>query len=491
MHDNENGCPGSRRPLVKRKSVLVAFIVIIMHALGFLTSINALMSTRTAPGTVAWVVTLNTFPYVAVPAYWAFGRTKFQGYVSARREQDSILAEVLTTKLYHVNSFVHNPTPPSDRLQALERLAKMPFLLGNQLDLLIDGNATFQSIFEGIDAAEDYLLVQFYIVRADTLGQELKSRLIHKAHQGVRVFFLYDAIGSYRLPRSFINEMSAAGIHVRRFNSSQGLILPFQINFRNHRKIVVADGKYGWVGGFNVGDEYLGMDARFGDWRDTHLRISGPAVLGLQISFLEDWFWTTGEIPDLEWKPTAAQVANAPVLIFPSGPADRLETASLFMQYLIHTAKRRIWISSPYFVPDEGVMGALKLAALRGVDVRIVIPESPDHLLVYFATYAFLGSILDADIQIYRFQAGFLHGKAFVVDENLAGVGTINLDNRSFRLNFEVTAVVEDNDFTSKVEQMFERDFLRSRKMTAADIHTQPFWFRVVSRAAYLTAPLL
>ena len=484
-------CPAPKCTFVKRKSFLVVFLMIFSHVLGFTTSINALMTTRTAPGTVAWIVSLNTFPYIAVPIYWVFGQSKFQGYVVARREKDTELGLALSTKPIMVQPYVATPSDQWEGVKALERLAKMSFLSGNRPELLIDGEATFKSIFEGIDVAEHYLLVQFYIVRNDELGRELKERLERKAKQGVRVYFLYDAIGSYRLPRSYANELAAAGVEVRRFQSTRSPTNRFQINFRNHRKIVLADGKFGWVGGFNVGDEYLGKDPKTGAWRDTHMLVEGPAVLSLQVSFMEDWYWATDDILDLDWEPKSAKNSDVPVLILPSGPADRFETASLLMQHVIHSASKRVWIASPYFVPDEGVISALKLASLRGVDVRIIIPEMPDHLLVYFAAYAFIESMLDADIEIHRYQEGFLHGKTFLVDDQYSGVGTVNLDNRSFRLNFEVTAVVVDQEFASEMEQMFENDFARSRMMTIMEIIEKPFWFRVASRAAYLTAPLL
>ncbi len=476
---------------IKRKGLLAIFFLVFAQTLGFVSSIDALMSNRTAQGAVAWIVSLNTFPYVAVPAYWVFGRSKFQGYVIARREKDTALGIALSAKMETAASHKAYSQSDEGRLQALKRLAKMPYFKGNRLELLIDGDATFGSIFQGIDGAERYLLVQFYIVRNDHLGRELKRRLEQKAREGVHVYFLYDEIGSYRLPRSYTRELTEAGVQVRPFHSTRGPGNRFQLNFRNHRKIVVADGHRGWVGGFNVGDEYMGKDPKVGPWRDTHLLIEGPAVLGLQISFMEDWYWATDGIPELDWEPRLAQGSDVPILILPSGPADRFDTASLLMQHVIHSAQQRVWIASPYFVPDEGVSAALKLAALRGVDVRILIPEKPDHLLVYFAAYAFIGSMLEAGIEIHRYETGFLHAKTFLVDDAHSGVGTVNLDNRSFRLNFEVIALVEDQAFALEMERMFNEDFAGARKMTLKEILEKPFWFRAVSRAAYLTAPLL
>jgi cardiolipin synthase A/B len=475
----------------RRRWHLLATVLIFAHLVGFASSIDALMSTRTPQGAVAWIVSLNTVPWVAVPAYWVFGRDRFQGYVIARRDVDSALAAALAPKTEELQSHRFEPDTPDKHLYGVETLAKWPMIGGNDVHLLVDGEAAFKDIFDGIETAQRYLLVQFYIVRADGVGLELQRRLIERARAGVAVYFLYDEIGSYRLPAAYLDTLRAAGVRVHRFHSTRGWRNRFQLNFRNHRKIVVADGERAWVGGLNVADEYLGRDARIGPWRDTHLRIEGPAALALQSVFIEDWHWATEEIPDLPWQPVRRTGHGVPVLILPSGPADRFETASLMMQQSIHAAHHRVWIASPYFVPDEGVLGMLKLAALSGVDVRILIPERPDNRLAYYAAYAFVAPLLEAGVRVYRYQAGFLHGKAFVVDDIGGAVGTVNLDNRSFRLNFEVTAMVLDGGFAAELEAMFEADFARSREMTLEDLARLPLWHRVASRAAYLLAPVL
>lgn len=474
----------------RRRRHLLGGFLLLLHGLGLLSSVDALMSTRTAPGAVAWIVSLNTFPYVAVPAYWVFGRSRFQGYVIGRREGESALHRAIGEKLDHLSSRGVTLPSPRSALLAIERLAKIPSVGHNRVELLIDGEAAFRSIFAGIEAAERYLLVQFYIVRYDALGRELKARLVAKARSGVAVHFLYDEIGSYRLPAGYIRELAEAGVRASPFHSTRGSGNRFQLNFRNHRKVVVADGRSGWVGGLNVGDEYLGRDPRVGDWRDTNLRLEGPAALALQLSFLEDWHWATGEILDLDWEPAAAS-GLVPVLVLPSGPADRFETASLMVQQAIHAASRRLWISSPYFVPDEGVLAALKLAAIRGVDVRVLIPERTDNLLTSLAAYAFIGPLLESGVQIYRYGAGFLHGKTWLIDDLASAVGTVNLDNRSFRLNFEITAWVLDPEFAGRMEQMFTADFERSRPMTETELARRSWWLRAASRAAYLFAPVL
>ena len=462
-------------------------VLIIAHIVGALSSINALLRTRTPQGTVAWVISLNTLPLLAVPVYWVFGRNRFHGYVTKRRALD----RADDNEVARLREEVARWHPPEDVTRVGEHLAELPYLLGNDVELLIDGEATFRSIFEGIDAATESILVQFYIIHDDGLGGELKRRLVEKARRGVRVHVMYDEIGSAGLHARYLAELTEAGAFVSSFHSTRGFTNRAQLNFRNHRKIVVVDSHVGWVGGHNVGDEYLGKDPKIGQWRDTHVRIEGPAVLGLMVSFAEDWRWATDEaiLSDV-WRAPEHGSGDAGVLILPTGPADRLETASLMFQLAIQRAEKRIWIASPYFVPDQAVLHSLHLAALRGVDVRILVPEKSDNVLVQYSGYAFFGPLLESGVRVFRYQPGFLHGKAFLVDDAGAGVGTANFDNRSFRLNFEVTAVVIEPSFIAAVETMFEADFDRSVEMTVADVEGKSFWFRLASRAAYLAAPL-
>ena len=469
---------------------ILGLLALSFHLAGLALSIHAVMGTRTAQGAIAWAVSLVSFPYVAVPAYLVLGRSKFNGYVSARR-LDALETEEEAIKEVRENAapFIGTLGDEFPAVRAAERLAEIPVLTGNDAELLIDGQETFESIFEGIARAGDYVLVQFFIVKDDELGRALRDSMIAAAGRGIRVLFLFDEVGSHKLPKSYLSELRVAGVEAYNFHTRQGPSNRFQINFRNHRKIVVVDGKEGWVGGHNVGDEYMGRSSQFGRWRDTHVRIEGPAALALQLSFVEDWHWATGETPDLNWVPQASEAADIPVLIVPSGPADARETAALMFTHVINSARERVWIASPYFVPDEGVMNALRLAALRDVDVRILIPDEPDHYLVYLAAFHFYEEMKDSGITVYRYTDGFMHGKSILVDD-VSAVGTANFDNRSFRLNFEITAFFLDPDFTREIEAMFEEDFRHSRLMTPADFDGKPFWFRPAVRAARLTAPV-
>lgn len=466
----------------------LGFGLLLVHLLGVISAVLALMSCRTSQGAVAWIISLITFPYLALPAYWLFGQPRFYGYVSARGERDVVLRRVMARYRPLIEPYLFDAQHGD--IRAIEKLAQMPLTKSNRAELLIDGEATFDSLFAGIEQARSYILIQFFIVRCDHLGLELKRRLERQAARGVKIYFMYDEVGCYSLEDSYFSELRKAGVEVHAFNSTRGWRHRFQLNFRNHRKVLVIDGKLGWTGGLNAGKEYLGEDPQHGPWRDTHLKLSGPSVLGLQESFWEDWHWATGQVLDLSWEPQVSDSDGQNVVIVPSGPADRQETASLLTQHAIHSAQHRLWVTSPYFVPDQGVQDALQLAVLRGVDVRVMIPERPDHLLVFLSAFSFLPGMLRAGVKIYRYQPGFLHQKIMLIDDHSASVGTVNLDNRSFRLNFEITAFIPDHNFAQAVEEMLEQDFARCREVTLGELQRRPLWRKLVSRAAYLLAPV-
>ncbi|MGM0639109.1 MAG: phospholipase D-like domain-containing protein, partial [Pseudomonadota bacterium] len=346
---------------------LFGWAIFLFYVLGIVSALLALLSSRTSQGAIAWILSLITLPYLAVPAYWIFGRPRFYGYVSARGERDTVLRRVLARYRDQVEPFQADASDPDVR--AVEQLAQMPLTRGNRAELLIDGEATFESLFDGIARAKEYVLIQFFIVRNDALGIELQRRLQQVAERGVRVYFLYDEMGSHKLNEGYLRDLANSGVEVSAFRSSRGFRHRFQLNFRNHRKVLVVDGREGWVGGFNVGVEYLGQ-GRHGPWRDTHLKLIGPSALGLQEAFWEDWHWATGEVINLTWTPQTTCEECQRVVIVPSGPADRQDTASLLVQHAIHSARERLWVTSPYFVPDQGVQDALRLASMRGVDVR-------------------------------------------------------------------------------------------------------------------------
>lgn len=466
-----------------------ALAIVVFYVVGILHVLHALMHVRTSQGTIAWVISLITVPFLAIPMYWLLGRTRFSGYVGGRREKDQRLAQ-LASSMHERLRALEVEIPEDDAFERAARLlGGLPFTRGNRLVPLIDGEETFERIFEAIGNASEYLCINFFIVKNDTLGLRFQQALIDRARAGVRVYFLFDEIGSHKLPRKYLHALREAGVQCHSFGINRFWWSRLQLNFRNHRKIVVCDGKVAFIGGLNVGDEYLGRARRFGAWRDTHLEMRGPVVQAVQVVFLEDWFWAANEVPDLNWD-TAPEEVDQVAAIIPTGPSDPADSWQLVVAEAANSARERLWIASPYFVPDEGVLTALQAAAIRGVDVRILIPERPDHLMVWLSAFSYYEQSLPYGVRIFRYHRGFLHQKVMLIDHRLAAVGTANLDNRSFRLNFEITAFSADGRFVQQIADMLRLDFEGAREANTGDFCDRPFLFRAACRAARLFAPI-
>ncbi|NJM37952.1 MAG: cardiolipin synthase [Akkermansiaceae bacterium] len=419
----------------------------------------------------------------------ALGRTRFSRNVGGRREQDSRLSKLAAKMHESLSGFAVGIPYDNAFERAAELLGGLPFTKGNQLELLIDGERTFEQIFQVIRESQNYLCVNFFIVKNDRLGIRFQEALIERARAGVKVYFLFDEIGSHKLPRRYLKAMKDAGIECRSFGINRFWWSRLQINFRNHRKIVISDGKTALIGGLNVGDEYMGWDKRFGQWRDTHLKMAGPVVQAVQLVFLEDWFWASDSVPDLHWE-NKAEAADQVAAIIPTGPADLADSWQLLVVEAANSAKKKLWIASPYFVPDEGVVAALQAAAIRGVKICILIPERGDQVLAWLSAFSFYEQVLPFGVKIFRYHRGFMHQKVLLIDHRLAAVGTANLDNRSFRLNFEIMAFSPDKKLVGEVEEMLTRDFSHSREASLADLTNKHFLFRLSTRVARLLAPL-
>lgn len=469
-----------------------AVVVPLLEVLGIITAIHAVYSARSSQGAIAWAVSLIAMPIVTLPLYWIFGRNKFNGYVETMRsglkEHERKISRILKP-LADAKSEASLKPPPE--FQVFANMAKMPFSTGNRAGLLIDGTATFEAMFTDILAASHYILLQYFIVHDDGLGRELKERLIQKTREGVRVFFLYDEIGCHALPDSYTTDLIDAGVEMTTFGTTKGKGNRFQLNFRNHRKITVIDGKVAYLGGHNIGDAYLGENPKFGRWRDTHMKIEGPAVGKVQISFLQDWYWATNRIPDLNWEFGSYGGDSVQLAVLPTGPIDPTHNCSLMFVHAIHAARERIWIASPYFIPNEPVLNALQLAALRGVKIRIMLPLKPDHRTVYLASFHYLKELDMPGIRFYRYTAGFLHQKVFLVDRRLAAVGTANADNRSFHLNFEITVLSTTPGLIEEVDAMLTEDFANCREVPAYEYDQRNWFFKLGVKLTRLLSPVL
>jgi len=467
-------------------------LIAILHILGLAAACHAILNTRTSQGAIAWAVSLATMPYLTLIPYLFLGRSKFAGYTDARRLRDEALGERTPGRA----RFGSTGEWPSDELglrviRTMSQLGGMPMVPGNSVRTLVNGEATFSAIFDAIEAAQRYVIVQFFIVRADALGDMLKDLLVQCVARGVRVFFLYDSIGCFDLPASYVNALRAGGVVVHPFSAKRQFVNRFQINFRNHRKIVVVDGERAFVGGHNVGVEYLGANPPLSPWRDTHIEVRGPAVASIQSSFTEDWFWATQALPECEPPQVEPHDDDMFCLVVPSGPADRQETCSLFFVEAINAARRRLWITTPYLVPDEAVFSALRLAVLRGVDVRILIPARRDHYVVFEASTLYAFDAIRAGIRIFRYQPGFLHQKVVLIDDVAAAIGSANLDNRSLRLNFEIMVFTVHHGFAAEVEAMLLRDFAQSIEIDRTEYRKTHAWRKVAMHIARLFSPIL
>ena len=477
--------------MFKTRARLIAFIVSVFYIAGYLSATHAAMTARTAQGAVAWTVSLVSFPFVAVPAYLVLGRNTFDGMADAFSDQQDEFEGLLKAVKDNLDPWKVKSGETPSWYEAVKQISGGDLTYGNRVDLLINGNATFDSILTGVAEAEQYVLFQFYMFHDDGLGRRVKAALIERAQAGVKVYVLYDEVGSIGLPKKYVEELRQAGVEVSSFKPTQGSWNRFQLNFRNHRKMVVVDGKVGWVGGHNVGDEYLGLDPDFSPWRDTHVRLEGPVALQLQMVILGDWYWATREIPELNWKPQAAPEQDRKVMILPTAPTSEREAASLFFVAALSAARERVWLSAAYFVPDDAVMKALELAALRGVDVRIITTGKGDNKLVFLAAFHYFNELSDLGIKFYAYKPGFLHEKVMLIDDNISTVGTHNFDNRSFRLNFEVMSIIVDRNFAREMEAMFEQDFKHAELVDPDFFDQQPIWWQVGVRLSRLASPIL
>jgi cardiolipin synthase len=464
---------------------LVAAVLAVVEIIGILLAVDAVMRPRSSQAAIAWSIALIMLPVVTIPLYLIFGRTRFHGYAEAVREKEALIGERLTDWFARMAATAAEPCEDLSAVEDLVRgLTNIPFTRDNRVELLVDGEATYEAMLDAIAAADSYVLVQFYIVQDGTVARRLREALIEKARSGVRVYFLYDEIGCLRLPASYLNSMRNASIEVSGFKTTRGHRNRFQINFRNHRKLLVVDGRIGFIGGHNLADEYL-------TYRDTHLAIEGPAAQHIQFSFLKDWYWATRQIPEISKTIQTAAGDDQKVAIVNTGPADAMANCSALFATIVHTAQRRLWMTSPYFVPDDVMVRALQAAAIRGVDVRILLPGKADHRFVELASFTYYCEMMDCGVRLFRYQDRFLHQKVFLVDDRLTGVGTVNLDNRALYLNFEATALVADDRFAKKVEAMLQADLEHCESVDRSHFNDKPFRFRVAARIARLASPLL
>lgn len=377
------------------------------------------------------------------------------------------------------------------------------------MNIYTDGNQKFDALISAIDSAESFVFLQYYIIREDILFERICRHLRTKIKEGIKVYVLADGVGSGKTSKELWKRLREEGFNICSFFPPVAKKLDLRVNYRNHRKVAVIDGKIGFIGGFNIGKEYLGIDKKYGYWRDTHLGIEGGAVVELMLKFLQDWNYAAETDGDcLEYREYLKKIksmtdrsksetehsntaAKAGIQIVSGGPDSQTEQIRDNFLYMLHHAKKSIYIQTPYFIPDEAIFYALRMAAQSDIEVKIMIPCKPDHPFVYWATHSFVGDLLRYGAKCYLYQNGFLHAKAIMVDGLVSSVGTANMDVRSFKLNFEVNAMIYDAEVTRELEQIFLKDIGRSRELTLYDYGQRSFIIRVKEQVSRLLSPLL
>lgn len=454
------------------------------------------LENRDPAKTIVWLLILGILPIFGAIFYFVFGR-RFRKYrtlkqTNANREHLEKLLKYSPKILKAENFSAAASFPFKEKLvRLLINNDFVPITKNNRTEVLTNGEETFQALFRELETANDHIHLEYYIFKDDAIGQELLKILLQKAAAGIKVRILLDGWGSHVHAKRF-EKLRQSGIEVEWFYPVRFPFLSSRLNLRNHRKIVVVDGRVAFLGGLNVGDEYLSRTKRFGFWRDTFLKLEGDAVHFVQMVFLNDWNRVTKQdIGDAGYYPEPAQVGHQLIQIAASGPDADWESALLIYFSALSSAEKKIYLATPYFIPDESTIMVLKTAALCGLDVRILFQGIPDHMITYWASHSYFEELLEAGVKIYKYQKGLLHAKILILDGEIGGLGSTNFDMRSFSLNFEITAFVYDPHFAKRLESDFFQDIADSQEIVWEDYVKRPLSYRLKESWARLFSPLL
>lgn len=451
-------------------------------------SVWIILEKRRPSSTLAWILALVFLPYIGLLMYLVLGRRRLRHTRRSIRQRKAFRGTLPGAA---------SALEPREHalIQMAARFADEPVTAGNRVRILKDATEAYPALFDAIGHARAYILVEYYIVQVDSAGERLRHALIEAARRGVRVYFLFDSVGSWNIDDGWLAPMREAGCECCAFLPLHLTPIRLRWNFRNHRKLVVVDGRVGLTGGINIGEEYEGKNPDFGHWRDMHLEVHGPAVRSLERIFHDDWHLATGQVieraghfPDLL---AEGSMGRDLVQVLPSGPDREWETIHLQMFVAISTARTRCYVTTPYFVPDEPIRVALITAAMRGVDVRLLLPCKSDLPFVRYAGRSYVEELLRAGVRIFEYDAGVLHAKTMVVDTSYGTVGSANMDIRSFRLNFEVNVFVYGREFAERLERVFEEDCAVSTELELESFLRRPRREKVIESFARVCSPLL
>jgi cardiolipin synthase len=474
-------------------------VAVALHAaLALLVVVSVLRRRKEPMSMLAWIFAAVTLPFLGAALYGLLSTTRVRRKVSRRRRRVAHLMArlneraALRTRGLQERLAVDLP----EDLHAVEqigfRVGQMPATAGNVVRVYAEANATYAALEEAIRGAQRHIHMVYYIWQPDETGRYFRDLLVEKARQGVECRLLLDAVGCWRLTRRFTQPLLLAGCRVAFFMPLYPLRRRFSPHLRNHRKIAIFDGRVAFLGSQNIGDEYRGRRKRLSPWYDTHLRVEGPATLFLQQTFAEDWAFATHEsLTDDAYFPNPECVGDSVVQVLPSGPAEEASSLGQVVFAAVSTARESIRIATPYFVPSAGLRMALTHARYRGVRVRLVLPTRSDLPFVLWAGRSFYPELLDAGVEIYEFDGGMLHSKIVTVDDRWCMLGTANMDIRSFRLNFEITALLYDRRVTAELSAAIERHCEHARRIRPRDVWKRAWPLQLFEGAARLFAPLL
>ncbi|MDR3288400.1 MAG: cardiolipin synthase [Peptococcaceae bacterium] len=469
---------------------MIIFIIIFLQLL-FLGTVIFLES-RDPARTIVWLLILGTLPVLGALLFLVFGRVVRRYRLSKREEVALVQVESKREEGEDGHMGLPGMRPVSRKLEQLLSLDAMSRLTyNNRWEVLTNGDETFRALMLALFEAKDHIHMEYYIFQHDMIGWDIVRILRIKVADGVKVRILVDGLGSWAFIKSF-RHLKKLGIEAAEFYPIRFPFLTGKLNLRNHRKIVVVDGQIGFTGGLNVGDEYLSRSKQLGFWRDTFVKLEGDAVQHLQAVFLHDWSEATKEkIEDQRYFPPAPSAGSGRVQIVASGPDSNQEAMLQVFFVALTNAEKSIYLETPYFIPDESSMMALKTAALSGLDVRIIVQGVPEYQITYWAARSFFMELLAVGVRIYSYKKGILHAKILIIDGEIGSVGSTNFDERSFRLNFEVTSLIYDSAFAQRLEWDFKQDMNDSEEIWPEEFEQRPLGERVKESFARLFSPLL
>lgn len=449
----------------------LATLSVFIFILNISLSITIIFLERKSPqSTYAWLLFLWIVPIWGFLFYLFFSQNLTKRKIFKYNTQENIHYNLLLRQQRRSLSKIItiDPNSPLSKYRhSVEfhlNVSQALYTNNNKVDIYTDGHAKFEALFDAMECAKSSIHVEYYIIKYDSLALRMMDILTRKALEGVEVRLLFDAMGGRYLSTTVLERFKSAGGQIGEFFPSKIKMINLRVNYRNHRKIVVIDGTTGFVGGFNVGNEYLGLNPKMGYWRDTHLKIHGSSAYELQLRFLLDWRASSKEglvIDDdsqNKYFPAIPQKSGAGIQIVSSGPDKTNQQIKQGFLRMINNAESYVLIQSPYFVPDESILEALKIALLSGIDVRIMIPNKPDHIFIHWATLSYVGELIEYGAKVYIYENGFLHAKTIVVDDAFCAVGSCNFDIRSFRLNFETNAFIYDRPISTELKNIFVED---------------------------------